>query len=261
MYLVIGPGAMHIFAFLGVVAAIGTENIDEVSGSSAGSILGFLICLGKTIDEIKEFLFSIDLVHYSKVNIASLIFKFGLIPHGPIKKLFVDFCGGKNPTFKDLPKKLHVAAYCVNKMETEYFSVDNTPDMSVIDAMCMSISVPFMFESTTYNTFTYIDGGTRESIPYMAFLHRDPKDVIIIKHETQRTHVPEIKNIKDFIFGLVKVALTSFIEYHNAHASKIVSLDLCDVDQFDFSMEYETKLKLYLFGYASATCNHSGLAK
>ena len=87
MYLVIGPGAMGIFAFLGSLSVIGLKNIDEVSGSSAGAILGLMICTGKTFEEIKEFCFGLDLNEISKMNIASLLSNFGFIQHEPIKKV------------------------------------------------------------------------------------------------------------------------------------------------------------------------------
>lgn len=248
MHLVIGPGAMGLYAYFGALSAIGLDTVEEVSGSSAGAILGLFVCSGKTLDEIHNFMFEVDLKSLTKVNIMSLIKNFGLISHAPIKKLLRDFCG--DPKFIDLPKKLHVSAYCLNRMETEYFSVDNVPDMSVVDAVCMSMSVPFLFESCRHNLCTYIDGGLREHLPTLAFLHKDPKDVLVIKFEKHKTLTPEIKSMKDFIMCLVNVAVESSVA--NQCLSSEICISIEGIDIFDFSMSYEEKMKLYVKGYQTA---------
>jgi predicted acylesterase/phospholipase RssA len=249
MNLVIGPGVMGIFAFLGALDAIGLENIEEISGSSAGALLGMCVCLGKTVEEMKEFLFGINLKELSKFNITSLILKFGLIQHEPAKIVWREFLGG-DPKFKDLKKKLYVTAFCINKMETEYFSVDSSPDMSVLDAAFMSISVPFLFESVKYKTFTYIDGCTRESLPVMAFLNKDPKDVLVLCKENHKKHISEIKTMKDFIMAIIQIA-GQISDSIGVFKNKI-SIDFSEYDVFNFSMEYEEKARLYLLGYQTA---------
>ena len=256
MHLVIGPGGMGFYAFLGSVACIGLENIHEVSGASAGAILGLFICSGKTFEEIMEFSFGTDLKELATVNIMSLVTNFGLISHSPIKKLFKSFFGDLK--FKDLSKKLYVTSFCVNRSTTEYFSVDNYPDMSVIDAVCMSISVPFLFETTKYNTYTYIDGGIRESLPVMAFMDKDPDSVLIIKKECSAQHVPEITTIKSFIHTLVNVVLDGVESIKTL--SKEISIDTGDFNIFDFSMSHEDKMKLYTLGYQT-TLSHLGSFK
>lgn len=256
MYLVIGPGAMGGFAYFGALSAIGLDNIDEVAGCSVGAVLAFLVCTGKTLEELHEFMFNVDFKALTKVNILSLIKNYGLVPHEPIKKLLRDFCG--DPTFKDLKKKLYVTSFCLNKMETEYFSVDNSPDMSVVDAVCMSMSVPLLFESCKYKTCTYIDGAMGEHVPMLAFLHKDHKDVLIIRSERHKKHAPEIKTIKEFIMCLVSVVVESAVSYRSF--SREVLIDIEGVDIFNFSMSYEDKMKLYLIGYQT-TLSHLGSFK
>ena len=248
MYLVLGPGAMGIYSFLGAISALGLESIEEVSGSSAGAILGFFICAGKSLDEITELCFQVNLKDLSKVTLMSMITKFGMISLEPIRKVLKEFCGDLK--FRDLSKKLHVTTFCVNKAETEYFSVDNAPDMSVIEAVCMSIAVPFLFESVKYNTYTYIDGGTRELVPDLAFINKEPKKVLIIKKERHVVCRPEISSIKDFILALVHIATESAVS--NTSIFKTITLDLSSFDLLNFSMDYEEKMRMYTQGYQTA---------
>ena len=88
MYLAIGPAMLGIYSFIGSLKLIDLNKIEEVSGSSAGAILGFFICLGKTVEEIREFCLNVNLLELSKMSLASFITKFGLISHNPIKKEF-----------------------------------------------------------------------------------------------------------------------------------------------------------------------------
>jgi len=250
MYLVIGSGGMAIYSFLGSLSVIGVDAVDEVSGASAGALLGLLVCTGKTIEEITDFCLHVDLKELSSVNITSFITKYGFISHEPIKKVLRRFCGG-DPTFKQLAKKFHVTSFCVNKSETEYFSVDTFPNMSAIDAVCMSISVPFLFESVIYNSFTYIDGGIHESLPMMAFINKDPKDVLIIKLEQDKRHIPEIKTIKSFVDSIVQLMMMNRVHYKTD--SKTISINLGGgIDIFNFLMEHDDKLRLYMIGYQLA---------
>ena len=248
MYLVIGPGGMAAFAYLGALSAIGLDSVEEVAGSSAGSIIAMLVCAGKTLDEIHEFMFGANLKELSKFSIVSFLKNYGLILHDPIKKLMRDFCGDLK--FKDLKKKLYISCYCMNRMETEYFSVDNLPDMSVIDAVSMSMTVPFLFESCVYRGMTYIDGGTHEHVPSLVFLNKDPKDVVILKLEKHTVYTPEIKSIKAFIACLVNVVVHSSVSYKTL--SREIVLHIEGVNIFDFSMSYEDKMKLYVQGYQTA---------
>ena len=249
MHLVIGPAAMGLFAFMGSLAVIDLKKVKEVSGASAGAILGLFICLEKSMEEIMEFCLQLDLKKLTTMNLLSLFSNFGLISHEPIKKVLKEFCG--DPTFSNLSKKLYVTSFCVNKSETEYFSIDTTPDMSVIDAVCMSIAVPFLFETVKYKNFTYLDGGTFESAPIMAFLNKDPDKVLILQLTTNKIQlVSEIKNLKDFINNIIQLAINNRIVHKTFF--KTISINLENINIFDFLMNYDDKLKLYLLGYQTA---------
>ena len=51
--------------------------------------------------------------------------------------------------------------------------------MYVIDAVCMSMSIPFIFTSTTYKGKTYVDGGLIEKYPFLTFIDKKPYEVHI----------------------------------------------------------------------------------
>ena len=241
-YLVIGPAAMGYFAFLGALSNIDTNKFEEISGSSAGAIIGLCLACGKTVDEITQWSLNLDLKELSKMNLKSFLISYGLISHEPIKKKFVDFIG--NPTFSELKKKLYVSSFCVNTAKTEYFSVDTHPDMFVVDAVCMSMSVPFLFESVKLGGLLYVDGGTIERLPLEAFANKKEEEILCIKMEIDPPKF-EVKDLKQFVSNLVLSTLDS--KYQGSRG-KIIKIQLGSVNVFDFLMTLEQKLKLFLIG-------------
>jgi NTE family protein len=245
-YLLLGPCAMGIFSMLGALKTIESqlELVEEIAGSSAGSLIGFLLILGKTIDEIFEILIDIDIASLTKPNLLNIITQFGFVGHEEFNKIITKYW---NSTFLELfkktNKKFHVTSYCVNKSSTEYFSVDSHPDMNISDAICMSISVPFIFSAFKYKEFHYIDGGTLEEIPGLAFLNKKQDDILAIKVYNNYTHYEEINKIKTFVELLLNQVLNNRIEYKFKHT---ININLENVNIFNFSMSHEEKIKLFL---------------
>lgn len=241
-YLIIGPGAMAYFSFIGVLTKVDMSSIEEISGASAGAILGMFLACGKTIDEIIKFSLDLNLKELASVNLVSLFTKYGLIAMEPIKKKLKEFIG--NPTFRELKKKLYVSAFCVNKSETEYFSVDTHPDMPVVDAICMSMAVPFLFECCKFGDFIYVDGGTTERLPSTAFLNKNPDEILSIKmiFDQRKT---EIKDLRQFVTNLLTATLNN---RHETAIGKVIYVDVGNRNIFDFYMTLEEKVKLFLLG-------------
>jgi hypothetical protein len=238
-FLAIGPCAMGFFALLGALRNVDMSTIEEISGSSAGAVLGLMLCLGKSVSAILEMTIGLDFVALAKPDLTSMVTRYGLIPIDPIKRKLIELCDGQNPRFRDLPKKLYVTAFCLNTSETEYFSRDTVPDMPVIDIVCMSIAVPFLFESSTYRDRIYVDGGLVETVPVAPFLGRRREEVLALRLVITELSA-EIKTLKQFVTRLIHSSLRS-IEYPH---SKHVTVETCDI--FDFAMSIETRLKLFL---------------
>lgn len=246
-YLILGPGAMGIFSLVGFLKRNenSIENIEEISSSSCGSILGLLLCLGFSIDEIFNKI-NIDLKDTIKFNIKSFINSYGVIDIQPIKEKLVDICGC-DPTFDELNKVLYISAYCLDTSKIVYFSKHTHPKMKVIDAVCMSISIPFLLPVYEYNGYKYIDGATKERIPTAPFLDKIPHEVFIVRLDIKKTKI-NLDSHKGYILTLVDILLENrdlnIIKYSN---DNVINIE--DIDVYNFNMSYETKLQLYYIGY------------
>ena len=143
---------MGVYAYLGYLKSIeGTlDQVEEFAGASCGAVLAVMLSLDFKPDEILEKLLSIDSASVTKVNVKSLFKNYGFISHEPIREVLVRILEC-DPTFSDLKRNVHIPAFCLNYNRTDYFSKESHPTMSVIDAICMSISVPMLFSSFRYN--------------------------------------------------------------------------------------------------------------
>ena len=242
MHLVLGPGGIGgVFSISGCVCGLKNfDDIIEVSGSSAGSIIGFLICMGFSPTQIKKIVLGVDISKFKIFNIKNFFKNFGFVEWSHlINELGTYIYDIENITFKDLRKKFYVSAFCLNTSKIHYFSRDTDPDMPVIQAVCMSCSIPFVFESLLYKGYRYIDSFIYEVIPLVPFLDKKKNDVTIIKTLDNCSAFTEIKTFKDFIFSIVDIILTNrqsdlsggYNVYElNIDRSKLVNFNLTNDD-------------------------------
>ena len=260
-YLALGPGAMGIFSILGAVYHLKDElkNVQEIAGASAGSLIGLFLSLDNAIDDLVRFLFECDISQFYNLKLKNFITKYGFIDIFEIKKLLKNFLK-VDPTFKDLPKKFYVSVYNVNYERTEYFSVDTHPDMSVFDAVCISMSIPLMFTSTIIDGNYYSDGGIFEKVPLTPFMGKPDKEIMGIELDFLNVTNKKIKSIKDFLsFFYGKTIRCCSVGYDKKKFNIISVNQLEGINILNFKLQNDDKLKMFFDGYNTARL-HSGLA-
>jgi predicted acylesterase/phospholipase RssA len=254
-HLAIGPGAMGFFLYLGVLAKFKRDgrldDLEEISGASAGSLLSFLFCATRGDPaKVLDYAISVPVKQLMKPNIKSLLKDYGLVPSSKVHKILVDACrnffGKDDISFRELydwhPIKFHVSAFCVGRSQTMYFSVDTTPTMSVLDAVCASVAIPFLFSSVKLSDgWNYIDGGASESIPGGPFLGK--LDVLTLSIEWDA--LVEVKDLKSYALNI----LYSTMKMRHNYDYPALRLTIPDGTAFDFGASNEAKIRLFLRGY------------
>jgi len=239
---------MGIFTLIGALKARETAlaSVQEISGSSAGAILALFLAMGMSVDEVLDKSLSLNIPNFVKIRIGSFFNKFGFVDMGPIRKKLVEICGS-DPTFEELDMKIYVSAYCLNTSETVYFSRDTHPHMKVIDAVCMSMAVPFIFACGNYDGRTYVDGGTKEDYPLTPFMDKKPHEITCIRIKMDTIYKESIDTPKEFVETLVRSALTNRTTYNTP--IQMVEINVGNTDVFNFNMDYEEKVRLFNLGY------------
>ena len=166
------------------------KNIKKYAGSSMGSILIFLLSINYTPDEIYDTFFAQNrntlLSSSGYFNIPyNLIYNYGMFSTDKIMNYISTLAEkkgiDKNITFKELYLKTNkvivITGTSLNTRNTYYFNYDTTPDIKVIDAIRISISIPFYFTSVDLNIIEngelknhrWVDGGLLSNFPLYYF--------------------------------------------------------------------------------------------
>jgi len=259
-YLVVGPGAMGFYAILGTVYAMQnyekTKDIEAVAGSSAGSIVAFG-CLVAKWDIIRLFkiIKNVDVNQLMRLNLKSLLNNYGLVPASRWKDVFSKICmelaGKEDFTFQELKEwsglDFYVSAYNITLQKSCYFSHHTHPTMSVSHAVCMSISIPFLFESVMYKDHRYVDSAAFETCPLTPFIGKDMEEVVSIELDPEPSveKPPHIGSFVDFIQHFI----TSIMRNRVVYEKPTVYIKMKEGEAFNFSMDNEKKTELFYHGY------------
>ncbi len=239
-YLAIGPASMGLFTFLGRLKRFETElkNIKEISGASAGALLGTFLALEIPLDDAFDKLMMIDIEGLSKYKLRSFLKNFGFIDCENVRDALIDMYDC-NPTFSELKKKLYIAAYNLNRGKTEYFSVDTHPHMHVVDAICMSISIPFVASTKPYNGMIYIDGGTKEITPLEPFIGKPAHRVVSFTLRNEEKYIEKINSLFEYVSTFLNRIL-NFRRDPSAHMKiKHIPVTTGNFNSFKFKISHD----------------------
>ena len=154
--------------YLEKVKFLNLKNIKNFVGTSVGSILNFFFILGYSCDELKDFILSFDFNKLTlDMDFDNFFDSYGM-DNGQkfiitIKTFLTEKLNVKDITFLELynltKKDLIIITTNYTKVCTEIFSYKETPNVSILLALRMSMSLPLVFSPVKYNDNFYIDGG------------------------------------------------------------------------------------------------------
>lgn len=268
--LVISGGSTKTIAAVGGLRYLEEHHlISSVStyvGASAGSILCLFLVLGYSVAEIVDTLKDqmtlglLDL-EFDELLSFTTYTSCGLDSGSNImvvlRNVLFKKTGKTDMTFLELVKATGKnIVVCVANLTTqnqEYIDVEAQPNMSVLKAIRMSISLPFIFTPVEHNGCLYVDGALYESLP-VGYIKRfnDPlKDTLALN--TRTVIDPTVNNIIDF----TNVLMNSLIEKLNDEndvSSKIKILEVVfdeseaspiDIENLRFDIDEENmKMRL-----------------
>jgi predicted acylesterase/phospholipase RssA len=131
---------------------------------------------------------------------------------------------------------LYVCAINLNKNEEVIFSVDNTPNISVFDAVRASITLPLYIKPLKIEGEYYIDGGIKNNFPINVFSNV-PKDNILgimirIDNEYEPTIIAKNTDMTFFeyfsqIYNLISLEIikNSIDKYVNKDQKNIIVIN------------------------------------
>lgn len=189
-HIVFTGGGFQGLIYIGTLRYLYQEKIDikNIAGISVGALFATLYALNVSIEEIEEFFFNKfeDLLNESTLTIDVLISRvlttrgFLNIEHFTeiIKKhidgmTFVEFT-------KKTGKNLQIIATHLNTMKPIIFSVDNTPNVLLLEAIQASAAIPLIIAPIRIGNDYYIDGAISCNNIIEIFPNLLPNQIIIL---------------------------------------------------------------------------------
>lgn len=227
------------------------NKINNFIGTSVGCIVNILLIIGYSINMIIKIIYKLDFQKIKiEFDIDNFFENFG-IDNGSriisiIQTLIFNKLGVYDLTFKELynrtNKKLNIIVVNFSKQKEELLSIENNPDMSVILALRMSISIPFVFFPVKFNKDLYIDGGLLNNFG-MNYCEMDKTIGICI--DTVNNSNPE--NIVDFLKSIMSLYHKAVTTNNKVHEN-IICIEN-NSEYLSFDIDKEMKYKLIKNGY------------
>lgn len=246
--LVLSGGSFKGFAYIGVLKALKKLNLlndlNIFIGTSVGSIFSLLLSLNSCIEEIEEFINKINFNHLMNFNIKNLYCNYGLNDGSTIINLLFSFLNKKNfnqnLTFKELYERtnniLIINSSNITKKINEVFDYLLTPDMEILKAVRMSISVPFIFSPVKFNNCLYVDGGIINSFMYIwAIKNRYKKDNIIGVLLNDKINKNQNYNFYSYLMDIYYSLYSNQTEELNLDEIINIEIDNCSISKTNIS--------------------------
>lgn len=261
--LVLGGGANRGIMYGGALQCLHDcgilRGIDTYIGSSVGALMCALLVVGYTTGEIATLIMSYNFssAKPSRENeIYNIFTRYACystsqmeavtkrvlaeraeIPELTLGQLYEVYC-----------RTLVITTCCVNSGETVYLSHHTHPDLPIYKAVCMSMTIPFVFEPYLLDGLLYVDGGSFGHM-YPIYWSRMKRGSMLGVRLAPCAYEPvKITSMMQYAKLIGYGAMST--ERCKEHSDTITLT--CDVSTFADEIASATKTKLINDAYASA---------
>lgn len=236
------------------------KHIKEYVGVSAGALIGFTLVLGYTVAEmskaVTEFDFSV-LQNTHPELVLEFFTKFGIDSGDRLESFLFSLVRvkgyAKDITFKQLalqnPTAPHLRCYAcdMNTNSMKEFSLEKTPDLSLVFALRASMCLPFYFVPVVDpETGNYlVDGGVIQNFPINYLTEEEKETALGVSFSYSQNKREEITDFPEFIFHLYGCSFnprTYQAQQENKIRSIIIPTSHMSAYNFDLTKEFREGL-------------------
>lgn len=222
--LVLSAGNLHGVMFVGAYKCLHDAglllNVRDIIGCSIGSVVGLMICLCYTPEEMEEILRSFvvkeGIPSIGMTSFLSLWNSSGLASSSFLKKYVREILAKKHVdtdiTFADFAKKtgknLVVVASNITCGCAESFSFTKNPRMSIVEAISISCTIPILMKPVKYNDNYYVDGAALNYLP-TDLIEDDLNNALAlyIKWKNEKFSLNLFNFVRNILSGIFKILL------------------------------------------------------
>lgn len=274
-HLVIAGGGPTMIQTLGSIQYleenkfVDINNIETIYGTSAGAIIGILICLKYDWITLRDYIIKRPWQEVFPVNIQNIFdayTKKGIFDEKTVIKCFKPLFDAKdislNITLKDFYEyskiELHMFSFEVNTFSVEDISYLTHPDLSLITAIHMSCALPVLMTPICSDDKCYIDGGVTSNYPLKQCIDsgKNIEEILGLKNkynEHNKSQIDSKSTLLDFITGFLFKLIHS-IGSNNSIETPITYEVVCNADFLTMSTlksalySSDVREKLYING-------------
>ena len=167
--LVLGGGGLRGLAHVGALRALEERGMvpGEIVGSSIGALIGATWAAGFTVRELEAIALSLQRRDVFAIARADMAFKRmrspALYKAEPLEELITSVLG--DLTFKDLPRRLIVAAVEINSGMQIFWGLPGLEHVRVSDAVFASCALPGFFPPREIDGRHWVDAAVVDNLP------------------------------------------------------------------------------------------------
>jgi NTE family protein len=266
-------GGFYGFAEVGALSVIDKFpeyfDIQNIRGTSVGSIVAALYSVGYAVEEMTKILFEFDfdnLIKDTSLAYYNFLKNFGMYQASKfeqvIEKLISNKTNIRNCTFSQIDKNLTVYATNLNYQKLVIYNKERTPNMVISKAVRLSIGYPTIMAPVMFEGDLYSDGGFYMNYPIISFKDDELEETIGITFCSCNENFDgslkdriEIKDIYKYIEAIAKTmqraVYTAQIQDKHLNRSIIVKINEA-ISSMEFGLTLEQKKYIYQCGIDAA---------
>jgi predicted acylesterase/phospholipase RssA len=240
-------------------------DVTEILGSSSGSLIALILCLGvMDVTEVQQLIDMItveDDIYLLKMEGIFQVFDEYGIDDGAniiatVSSIFVKYANMEDMSFQGLADfqmsqrefapKLRVMGTNICKHGLVIFDADTTPQMSVALAIRISTSVPIMYKPVVLNGDVYVDGCIANACPATYCDHRNAILALAVKIQFSSNKLTWDRYI-NMLIETTKSNNSDFFNY--VHIPESMAQDRFDPERLELIVDDHRKTALIKAGY------------
>ena len=250
-HLILSGGGVYGVYMLGCLDSLLKKyTFTHICGTSIGSVIGVLTSF-MSISEIMKILIEKKIITDDDIDIKNMYINFGLIEPNTlleiIKNCFKKKFNNINPSFKEFvkltKKQIYITGTNLSTHTLDVFNANDYPEMPILKAIEISISIPFIFTKVAYNNNIYVDGGITCMYPSKIFKNTDKKKQLCIYIVPPNVNI-NLSDPKSYIMAIVSTLLKSQHNEDN-NIEKIIIDNNVHVNLVDYKSSDVTSMFIY----------------
>jgi predicted acylesterase/phospholipase RssA len=248
------------------------KDIESIYGTSAGAIVGVLICLKFDWETINDYIIKRpwqDVFPITVQNIFDAYTKKGIFDKKTIEKCFKPLLDAKDISmdinlidfYKLSNIDLHLFSFEINEYKVQDISHLTHPNLSLITAIQMTCGLPILVTPVCQDNKCYIDGGMACNYPlqYCIESGKNPDEILGFKNNCsdKTEYINSESTLLDFLLSFLFKAVFSVSTSHiQPHIKNEI---LCDAQHLSFEVlkkalsSIEVRRELFQNGTETAT--------